>query len=35
MSDNSNLKSYEDFTHEIFPQMANQNHGHSCVMLEY
>ena len=34
MSDNSNPKSYTDFIHEIFCQLANQNHRHSRIVLK-
>ena len=33
--DNSNALGYAEFTDETFLRFANQNRGHSCVMLEY
>ena len=35
MSDKRNLKSYADFTHEVFRHLANQIHGHIHVILEW
>ena len=35
ISDNGELQGYAVFTPEAFCRLANQIHGHICVMLEF